>query len=324
MSNHKFNDYWAVTMFSFTNELLAAKQTPLELIEQALSLTKNIEIDGPQHFRNYPHPNDKEISDLLELLSRHGARISLLGGAIDRARSATRMVGQPEIIASVKDQLRLAKRIGAYGVRLMVGGLSLEELQEVAPLAEELDIQILFELHGVMTADSALAKDCLALVKAVDSPNVGLMFDSSLFMEEIPQVFKNAMTKIGVSNVDEIASRWASTTLEDFKQWLMPQLPQLPPPFKAFLPTLTSRMGHTSPNTYDEYLPYIRCVHLKYWEIADRNGDDELLKYLYQHNYAGFLTSEWGGHEWESVTTPAFDTTREHKKLVERSFNLAH
>lgn len=324
MSNHKFNDYWAVTMFSFTNELLAAKHSPLELIEQALSLTKNIEIDGPQHFRNYPQPSQSEVDDLMRLLGKHGARISLLGGAVDRAKSATRMVSQGEVIESVKAQLHLAKQIGAYGVRLMVGGLSLEELREVAPLAEELDVQILFELHGVMTADSALAKDCLALVKDVASPNVGLMFDSSLFMEEIPQVFKNAMTKIGVTNVDEISSRWATSTLEDFKAWLMPQLPQLPPPFRAFIPTLTSRMGHTTPETYDDYMPYIRCVHLKYWEISQSNGDDALLKYLYQNNYNGFLTSEWGGHEWENVSTPAYDTTVAHKELVERSFHLAH
>jgi hypothetical protein len=83
-------------------------------------------------------------------------------------------------------------------------------------------------------------------------------------------------------------------------------------------------MGHTTPDTYDEYLPYIRCVHLKYWEISQSNGDDALLKYLYQHNYNGFLTSEWGGHEWESVSTPAYETTVAHKELVERSFHLAH
>ena len=320
--NHNFDDYWAVTMFSFTNELLAGRATPLQLIEQALTLSKNIEIDGPMHFRNFPRLSSDEVADLKALLAKHGARISLVGGAVDKAVSSTRLVPSAEVIESVKLQLGLAAELGAFGLRLMVGGLTLDEVKAVAPTAEELDVKILYELHGVMSAESAIARECLQLVKDSGSSHVRLMFDSSLFMTEMPKALITALNRIGVQNADEIAHKWKSSSLDEFRDWLMPQIEKQPPPFRAFIPTLTSRMGHSKPSDYEDYLPYIESAHLKYWE--EGNSDAELIHYLAAHNYVGYLTSEWGGHEWASTSTPALAMTRAHKELVERSFNLAH
>ena len=328
MSNYKFNDYWAVTMFSFTNEILDGRTTALGLIDQVLSrgITKRIEVDGPMHFRNFPNPPASEIADLKALLAKHGAGISLIGGAADRAISATRLVDSATVVASVKQQLALASDLGAFGLRLMVGGLSLVELQEVAPVAEALNVKILFELHGVMSPESKLARDCLQLVKDVNSTHVRLMFDSSLFMTEMPLVLRTALGKVGVSNVEELAQKWANSTLDEFRGWLMPQVETYPPKFRSMLPTLFSRMGHAKPRDYSDYIEYIESVHLKYWDIhEDETPLHELLKYLYQHNYRGYLTSEWGGHEWDSLKdNSAFTQTEAHKELVERSFNLPH
>ena len=328
MSNYKFNDYWAVTMFSFTNEILDGRTSALDLIDQVLSrgITKHIEVDGPMHFRNFPNPPASEIADLKALLAKHGAGISLIGGAADRAISASRLVDSATVVASVKQQLALAADLGAFGLRLMVGGLTLAELQEVAPVAEALNVKILFELHGVMSPESKLARDCLQLVKDVNSTHVRLMFDSSLFMTEMPLVLKTALGKVGVPNVDELTDKWANSTLEEFRGWLLPQVEIYPPKFKSMLPTLLSRIGHAKPTEYDDYIEYIESVHLKYWDIhEDQTPTRELLEYLDQHNYDGYLTSEWGGHEWDSLKdNSAFTQTETHKELVERSFNLAH
>ncbi|MFM6977387.1 MAG: sugar phosphate isomerase/epimerase family protein [Micrococcales bacterium] len=324
MVNHNFDDYWAVTMFSFTNELLEARHTSLELIESVLAdgLSKHIEIDGPMHFRNYPNPSTHDIAELKQLLSKHGAKISLIGGAADRAISSTRLVSSAEIVKSVKRQLELAADLGAFGLRLMVGGLSVDEVKAIAPTAEALDVKVLYELHGVMAADSEIARECLQLVKDVDSTHVRLMFDSSLFMTEMPKALLAALGRVGVGNTNEFDEKWQTSTLDEFRAWLMPQVEKFPPPFKAFIPTLTSRMGHSKPSDYDEYLPYIESVHLKYWE--DGNTDADLINYLIANGYVGYLTSEWGGHEWANTATPALEMTRAHRDLIERSFNLAH
>lgn len=325
MANYKFNDYWAVTMFSFTNELLDARKSSLALIEDVLAegVTKLIEVDGPMHFRNFPNPPSQEIADLKALLAKYGAGISLIGGAADRAIASARLLDSAAVVESVKQQLALAADLGAFGLRMMVGGLSLEELRELAPVAEKLNVKILFELHGVMSPESKTARECLQLVRDVDSTHVRLMFDSSLFMQSMPQVLRKALAKVGLTNVDELAEKWASSTLDEFRAWLMPQADNYPPKFKSMLPTLFSRMGHAQPSDFDDYMPYIESVHLKYWE--SECDELPLLKYLYAHNYSGYLTSEWGGHEWDSLAeNSAMQMTKHHKELIERSFDLAH
>lgn len=328
MSNHKFADYWAVTMFSFTNELLDASDNPLQLIEDLLEagVTKNVEIDGPMHFRNYPNPDPSEVKALKALLAKYDASISLVGGAADRAISSDRLVDSTSVVASVKHQLALASDLGAFGLRMMVGSLSNQELQELIPVAEKHDVRILFELHGVMSADSPTALECLNLVQELDSAYVRLMFDSSLFMAELPHGLLRSLQSAGVANTNELADKWKTSSLGEFRGWLMPQVDTFSPRFKAFLPTLLSRVGHAKPSDFDAYLPFIESVHLKYWELDEEmTSTQDLIKYLRQKNYAGYLTSEWGGHEWYSLKQIAsMDATLNHKELVERSFNLAH
>ena len=58
MKHAKWHGQWAVTLFSFSNELMAADRSACELLDEVLAsgLTKVVELDGPQHFRNYPLP----------------------------------------------------------------------------------------------------------------------------------------------------------------------------------------------------------------------------------------------------------------------------
>jgi sugar phosphate isomerase/epimerase len=333
MTSQNFEDAWAVTMFSFANELLAAEKTPLQLVESVLEagLTKNIEIDGPMHFHNWPHVPSSEISELKALLAKYGARIAIIGGAIDRSRSASVFVSSEEAMKLLEAQIALAKELGAFGVRLMVGALSLEEAKHIAPIAEQHGIKIMFELHGVLTADSADAQAVLAFVKEVNSPWVTLMFDSSLFMLSFPEAMQKIFVKIGVApgKVSEIVRRWSTDSLSEFKGWLLPQIEggEFPPQFGAYVATLFTRMGHAKPEDYDAYLPYIECVHLKYWELVDTDGEiskptKALIDYLRRKNYQGFFISEYGGHEWASVSEiSALAMTAGHRALVEAVFN---
>jgi hypothetical protein len=85
-------------------------------------------------------------------------------------------------------------------------------------------------------------------------------------------------------------------------------------------------MGHAHPTDYDEYLPYIECVHLKYWELVDSEGEistptKALIDFLRRKNYTGFYISEYGGHEWASVDEiSALEMTAGHRALVEAVF----
>jgi hypothetical protein len=151
------------------------------------------------------------------------------------------------------------------------------------------------------------------------------MFDSSLFMTELPHGLLKTLAASGVSDIEVFAEKWKHSTHSDFRNWLMPQIDSFSPKVKAFIPTLFSRLGHARPEEYGDYLPYIESVHLKYWELdEDMTSTLALLKVLRKQNYSGYLTSEWGGHDWYSLMeVSAFAATGNHLALVERNFKTA-
>ena len=330
-NKYTFDDAWTVIMFSFASELLAAEHTPLELVEQVLSsgLSKYVELDGPMHFRNFPYVSNEEVDDLKALLEKYGAGISLIGGYADRAKSANRFTDSPEVVESIKEQIRLAGRVGAYGLRLMVGALTADELRQVIPTAEENNVVILYEIQGPATPDSPAARACFNLAKDSGSANVRLMMDGSLFMSEFPKIFVADMAKHGVAD-ENLEKEWKVKSLDEYKNWLLPKLDEYPPVMPEFLNTLFSRMGKSVPSDWVEYLPYVGCVHLKYWELEDDKGQlsrptTELMALLKELGYQGFYTSEWGGHEWTTYPEyKALEMTAGHRALVEKCFNQVY
>lgn len=335
MSKPTFDERYAVTMFGFTNELLEASRNPSELVELALEtgLTKNIELDGPQYFRNYPRVSDAEVVELQELLTKYDARLSLIGGYADRA-AGTHLANSEQIVADLKTQLDLVKRLGGFGLRLQVDAITTDEAPLVARAAEAAGVKIVFELQGSMTPTDPRTTDCLAVVAAADSPNVRLMFDASLFMTCLPPTLKALLTGTGLSaeQIDTIEHNWLTLPFPDYRGWLIGELQagNLPPQLNSLVPTLLSRIGHSKPADWADYTPMVESVHLKYWDTSDDGAavsgpTSALMSQLESAGYTGYYCSEWGGHEWHTLhELPAMQAIAWHKRLVEACFNQAH
>lgn len=331
MSNQTFGDAYAVTMFSFTNEILRANRTPVQLVRELLEsgITKNIEVDGPQHFRGYPNHDVSESQQLREVVASGGGRCTLLGGYADRALGS-KILNSDSIVSSIAAQLQVASRMGAYGLRVQADALTSNEAKSVASIARDSNVQILFELQGSMTPAAPATMACLEVVESVDSDYVGIMFDSSLFMTAFPAPLRRAMSQRGLTEVmvQELEQRWLDSDLPAYRGWVMSQLQggHLPPATGQFLPTLFSRMGHGRPSDWESLAPQVRSVQLKFWDQQDRDGalestTTELMRMLSAIGYEGFYCSEWGGHEWYSLDqVSAFDAVGWHRDLVERSW----
>ncbi len=335
MGKRSFDDSYSVTMFSFTNELLLADKSPLTLAQDLLEsgLSKNIEVDGPQHFRKFPNADPSEVAGLRRAIDSLKGSCSLLGGYADRAQG-NRLVGSPEVVSSVSRQIEIAHQLGAFGLRVQADALTAAEAKELAKLAEESNVHILFELQGSMTPDSPTTEACLDVVSQVGSEYVGIMFDSSLFMTSFPGPLKRTMLQRGLpsASVVELEHRWLDSSLPDYRNWVLTQLKdgKLPPSTGQFLPTLFSRMGHSAPSEWSHVAGSIRSVQLKFWDQEDEAGElqkatTELMRLLRSAEYDGFYCSEWGGHEWYSLgDVSALDAVRWHRSVVEKSWIESH
>ncbi len=312
MSNLITAENWAVTMFSFTNELLLAAQSPLEVLDQAASQTQstNFELDGPQFFRNYPNPIVDEIAALKSWLAKTGNSIVTVGGYADRALGSNRLRSSGEIVDLVAKQLELASTLGVRNLRLQADALTFEETALLHKKAEKCSVTIVFELQGSMAPDAPLSLECLRIVRELKSPNVKLMFDTSLFMRRFPPTFASYLNSIGIDDVQvsNLEKLWLENDLANFRGALLGAIKSgdLPPQIQAALPTLLSRFGHSRPIDWIEYAPHVAYVHLKFWDESneDQAVSDPVLeaaRLLAEFDFEGYYCAEWGGHDWLSL-----------------------
>lgn len=217
---------------------------------------------------------------------------------------------------------------------MMVGALTEEELRELAPIARDQDVRILFEIQGSMTPDAELTRKCLDTVATLDTPYIGVMFDSSLFMRCFPPSFRELLTRIGVTApmLAQLESDWLTLNPGQLRGKLIGAMDsgELPRSLMAVLPTIAGRMGHSSPTEWAEVAPLIQSVQLKYWDNDDTDAAVseptlELMQLLAAVGFSGHYCSEWGGHEWHSLPAhTGLDSITAHRKLVEACFNQTH
>lgn len=312
MGNLVSPEQWAVTMFSFTNELLLAEKTPVEILSEAAnrSLARHFEIDGPQHFHNFPKAPEREIEELIRWMAEHQKTICTVGGYADRALGSEVLRSSASVVDLVAQQLELAARLGAQNLRLQADALSYEDASLLYAKAEKFGVSIVFELQGSMTPDAPISLECLRIVRDLKSPNIRLMFDTSLFMRAFPPSFRLALLKLGLSsNQIELLERlWLQKPLPDFRAKLIELISagELPPQLQSVFPTLLSRFGHSGPHEWADYAPYVDYVHLKFWDDSNENDHlsepiRETVMLLSELGFEGYYCAEWGGHDWLSI-----------------------
>jgi hypothetical protein len=118
-----FGGRYAVTMFSFMNEILSAKQTTNEIMTEYLEsgISKIVEIDAPIHFRTFPNISEAEIDAFKAIIDAQGATLATMGAFSDRAISRTAFRSKTELESLMDLQLSAVKKLCGTGIRIGAG-----------------------------------------------------------------------------------------------------------------------------------------------------------------------------------------------------------
>ncbi|WP_395400113.1 hypothetical protein ACHMXB_16685 [Arthrobacter sp. UC242_113] len=325
---------WAFTMFSLTTELLRAERSPDELLRSAVEagLCTAIEADAPQHFRGYPwaggQPDAQALAERCEfraLAEALGIRLTLLGIYNDSALRRDRVMTPQESVDYIDGQLAAASAMGFEGARIAFG-LAPEILAPLAERAEHHGVLLLQEVQGGIRPDGESFQRQLAAIDRIGSRQLGFVFDLSACMPALPVSYLEALRQEGVPRcaVDYLEAEWHGSTPQSLKAGLDAALgdAQLTGAARARLSMVFGRFGNTTVAEWREFLPLVRGVHLKYWDLEDRDGRvsgpiGELRRELAAAGYAGAVTSEWGGHEWLDIDP--IGMARGHRRLYDKS-----
>lgn len=322
---------WAVTLFSFTNELLAAERSPDDLLAGVLAddLATLVEIDAAQHFRSFPVLDLEEVRRTAEVVQAAGARVSLLGGGADLVPAPGVRLDDETVLAQLVAQIEAARLLGAEGIRLPFGVLSWTVLEPAAERARAAGVLLLEEVQGPAEPSGPRIRERIDDLERTGEPAVRLLLDLSALMSRLPPTYVDALLAEGVppGTLARLAEAFAARRVGPL---VGPSLtdPALSPAAKSLLVTAMTRFGH---GTVDEWLPlapWIASVHLKWWDLPSAEVDlaDEtgaLLDGLFAAGFDGAVCSEWGGHEWQGADVSAAGQVEAHRRLFDARFRTA-
>ena len=327
-SGSNFGGRYAVTMFSFMNEILSAKQTTNEIMTDYLKsgISKIVEIDAPIHFRTFPNISDAEITAFRAIIDAQGATLATMGAFSDRAISRTEFRSNTELESLMNLQLQAVKKLGGTGIRIGAGMIEDELLKFAIHAAEALDLCVMVEIQGTQLPKSEVVTKLLELNSALQSPAFSLLMDTSALMGTLPLGYLRALEESGITKdqISEIHEHWGKESLNDLRGWLIGKYisQNISPLTRGLLLNLISRFGWSKPADWREIYPLVKSVQLKFWDLDDENQKlsgpmSELVKELAALNYQGDMTGEWGGHEWHTLKTPALEALRWHRRIYD-------
>ncbi len=318
---------WSVTLFSFTNELLAADETPDDLLRRILrDGCDTVEIDAAQHFRSFPVLDAAEVAATAGLVRAAGAAVSILGGGADVFPGPGREADDATVLAQLGSHIDAARLLGAEGVRIPFGVVAWPLLVRAAALADAAGVMLFEEVQGPARPDDPRIAERVALLEGSDGVGVRLLVDVSALMTALPRSYLASLRANGVP-ADVVARLDEAFVGGVVAPVVLPHLgdPALSPDAKSLLVTAMTRFGHGRASEWSALAPWVGGIHLKFWDLQQAEEDlahetGALLEMLFAGGFAGTVCSEWGGHEWESSDVPAVAQTAAHRRLFAARF----
>jgi hypothetical protein len=317
---------WAVTMFSYTTELVLGRRTPQQVLLDAADagVASRFEMDGFQHFTSFPEVSDEEAEGFRDDIARRGIELTEIGLYDDRffvdEPGSGSMDSRVDLLTR---QIDSAGRLGFPAVKLMFGA-DLELLDRLRPALDRHGLALYQEAQGALRAGSPELDRQLAYASAYPD-TFGFVFDLSACMYGAPVTYLEELRRLGVPQeaVDLIESDWPTDRNDAVKDRVLAITRDLllDPAARMRLMMPFGRFGNSKVSEFHDLISIARIVHLKFWDLVDEGGivSDpirDLHRELAKIGYAGPITSEWGGHEW--LEGPEYDpdlVTQQHRGL---------
>ncbi|WP_136194245.1 sugar phosphate isomerase/epimerase family protein [Actinomyces procaprae] len=316
-------------------------------LEGCVSLVENmgaqgIEFLSDQMLKGAQNAGDAAIDEFNVIMERHPLERVANDIFINSSLFRNRWLTLEEQVASLQADLRLAKRLGFPLVRL-VSRTDPAVVPPALPLAEKLGITMAVEVHAGMSFDHPLTAAWIGQMRDLDNPHVGLVVDFGIYCHRYPEIATNYFRAQGLSEdvVAYIADIYASgsdgrrafprATKEgnrDVYEFPEELTRLFKSPVDEVYATNASGYENTSLDTLDEYLPWIKSFHAKFWEmVPDGVGGYQeasidypaVVARLKQLDYDGYLCSEYEGQRFIIPGDPIPDVEQltRHQQMLQ-------
>ena len=287
--------------------------------------TQGIEFLSDQMLTGAQNASENTLREWDAIIERHPLDLVsndiFVNSTLYRNRTLT-LEEQAELLSS---DLRLANRLGFRLVRV-VSRTAPRLIKMTVDLAEKLDVTMAVEIHAGMSFDHPLTAGWINEMKRIGSEHLGIVVDFGIFCQRHPRVSANYFRDLGVNQdviayIDDIfasgtdpkhAFKATSTGEKDSYEFPEELTRLFHNPLDQFYAMLSSGYENTCLDVLDEYKPYIKSFHAKFWEMTD-DGEEYSIDYhrifdrLRTIGWSGYVCSEYEGQRFVSPGEPIHD-----------------
>lgn len=304
-----------LSLYSLQNEYMTKRMT----LEDIFRFMKDNSIEGveflpDQMMHGAPHPSEENLENWDRLCREYGVKPVIADVFLNTNLYKNRELTKKECVDLLIDEIRLAHRLGMKMIRL-VSMTPAFVLEPLLPYCEKYDIKMGLEIHAGLSFDKQKTKDYIAEMKRLNSPYAGLVIDTGIFCKKVPQVMENYCRAMGTGEAPiEFVDRMFAEG-KDGRDVYGPDgrfIPELQKLLKSDADYMFAHFAdgyENEPyNVLDDLMPYIFHVHFKLFEMTE-NGEYSIdykgiLQYLHDHNYDGYVSTEYEGNRWTLTGRP--------------------
>lgn len=317
-----------VSLYSLQNEYMWKRMT-LEDIFRFLheNAVDGVEFLPDQMMHGAPHPSEETLEEWDRLCRDYQIRPVIADVFLNTNLYDNRELTKKECVDLLIDEIKLAHRLGMKMIRL-VSMTPAFVLEPLLPYCEKYDVKMGLEIHAGLSFDKQKTKDYIAEMKRLNSPYVGLVIDSGIFCSRIPRVMVNYCKSLGTSQppIDYVNRLFAEG--KDGRDVYGPD-GDFTPELKSLLHSDADYMfahfadgyEHEPFEVLDDLMPYIFHIHFKLFEMTE-DGEYSIdyksfLKYLHDHDYDGYVSTEYEGNRW---TLPGRPTVEKEQVIAHQNY----
>ncbi|MPQ99726.1 TIM barrel protein [Modestobacter sp. I12A-02628] len=259
-----------------------------------------IEVIPEQSIPGYPHLTDEFVDTWHGWMQRYGTHTAATDLFLDTKRHPDRWLTLEEQVASIRQDVDIAVRLGARIVRAIIN-TSPEVMAAAAPYAEEAGVRLLLEVHAPFHYEHPWILQHLEVMYRTGSPALGLMPDMGTYVRRFPRVVSERALRDGakpelvdlvVRTYDEHGDTHALMDVVHYRGG---------GPADFGLARQATHYIWSEPKAMLDHMPLIGHVQAKFYEMTDEGVEysipyDEIVPVLVDGGFDGHLSSEYEGN----------------------------
>ncbi|RCX09925.1 xylose isomerase-like TIM barrel protein [Anaerobacterium chartisolvens] len=325
----------SVSMYSLQDEYARGSMKLPEIFEYLNGMGTGLEFISDQMMHNTPEPTEEDLKVWDSLVEKYEPTLVCNDIFINTCLYKNRSFTKKESINALIKEIKLANRLGFKMVRL-VSKTQADIIEPVLSYAEKYNVILSLEIHAGMSFDNPHTQEFVEVMRKLNSPYVGLTIDTGIFCRRQPRVFANYFRHLGVNEelialTDKVFASGSDMKVYNTEngkpgeRFAKDVAALIKTPAETQYAFLADGYENSPFDILDEYMPYATHFHGKIFEMTEEGIEysipfDELIKYLDQKGYKGYISTEYEGNRWTLPGSPMKEkeNTEAHQALLKK------